>query len=174
MKNPLAFGAGVRALVVGRFQPFHKGHQALIQRALERSVNVAVAVGSTNAKSGPRNPFTFEERRAMVQAVFPGIEVVPVPDIHDATRWVDHCLSITGPVDLVYGNDEATLALFEQARVPVERPGLVERGRYEATRIRQLMVEDDPEWRKLVPPAVAALLQEWKAPQRLLRMDLLA
>lgn len=157
--------------MVGRFQPLHKGHVALVKAAQERCGEVAIALGSTQAKPSLRNPFTAPERRQMLAAVFPGVPVFDVPDIHDPSRWVGHCLALTGPVDRVFGNDDQTLDLFEQAHVPVERPGLVERGQYQASAIRALLAEDDPAWRKAVPPAVADLLQEWDAPRRLMRLS---
>ncbi|MCA1818978.1 MAG: adenylyltransferase/cytidyltransferase family protein [Halobacteriales archaeon] len=157
----------MRGLVVGRFQPLHNGHVALIRHAQERCGEVAVALGSTQAKPSLRNPFSVAERHAMLAATFPSAPVFDVPDLHDAGRWVEHALAITGPVDRVFGNDGHTLDLFEMAHVPVERPGLVERTANEATAIRALLAEDDPAWRKAVPPPVARLLLEWDAPRRL-------
>ncbi len=51
---------------IGRFQPFHNGHKAVIDRALELSDKVIVLIGSSNVARSYRNPFTFEERRAMI------------------------------------------------------------------------------------------------------------
>jgi bifunctional NMN adenylyltransferase/nudix hydrolase len=51
---------------VGRFQPFHRGHLAVIRTALERAAHVLVLVGSANAARSTRNPFTFEERSRMI------------------------------------------------------------------------------------------------------------
>lgn len=107
----------------------------------------------------------------MVAAVFPAVRVVAIPDIHDPPRWAAHVLSITGPVDRVYGNDSATNDLFEAAGVPVVAPGLVDRAQLEASAIRALMVEGDPSWRKAVPAPVAALLDQWDAPRRLLQLE---
>lgn len=161
----------MRALVVGRFQPFHNGHRALIQKAIEDCVEVVVGVGSSTAPQSLRNPFSFEERRQMVAAVFPGVRVVAIPDIHDPPRWASHVLAITGPVDRVYGNDTSTTDLFEAAGVRVTETGLVERERFEAKAIRALMAEGDPAWRKAVPAPVAALLEQWDAPRRLLGLE---
>jgi nicotinamide-nucleotide adenylyltransferase len=161
----------VRGLVVGRFQPLHKGHAALIRHAQERCGEVAVAIGSSQAKPSLRNPFTAAERRQMLAAAFPGVAAFEVPDIQDASRWVAHCLAITGPVARVFGNDDATLDLFEMEGHPVERPGLVEREQYEATAIRALIAEGDRAWLKAVPPPVAELLLKWDAPKRLLMLD---
>jgi nicotinamide-nucleotide adenylyltransferase len=157
--------------VVGRFQPLHKGHAALVKAAQERCGAVAVALGSTQAKQSLRNPFTAQERRQMLAAAFPQVPVFDVPDINDPVRWVAHCLAITGPVDRVFGNDDATLDLFEVAGIAVERPGLVERGQYEASAIRALMAEGDPAWRKAVPPPVVDLLVKWDAPKRMMLLS---
>jgi nicotinamide-nucleotide adenylyltransferase len=165
----------VRALVVGRFQPFHNGHKALVKKAIEDCVDVAVGIGSSNAKPSLRNPFTFDERRQMVEAVFGGqVRVVALPDIHDPPRWAAHVMGITGPVDKVYGNDPESTNLFEAAGVPVVSPGLVDREHNEARTLRVLMAEGDPSWRRHVPPEVARLLDAWQAPKRLLTMERLA
>lgn len=164
------FARAMRGLVVGRFQPLHNGHVQLVRLAREQCGDVAIAVGSTNAKPSLRNPFTWEERKAMLDAVFPGVPVFNVPDIHDREAWVAHLLAITGPVDRVYGNDENSQSLFEAAHVDVVRPGLVERNAWEGSAIRALMAEDDPSWRKLVPNPVVELLDKWNGPRRLLTM----
>jgi len=51
---------------VGRFQPYHRGHQAVIEAALERASHVLVLVGSSNAARSPRNPFAYDERQRMI------------------------------------------------------------------------------------------------------------
>lgn len=160
----------MRALVVGRFQPLHDGHVQLIRRALEECGDVTIAIGSSNAKPSLRNPFTVAERTQMLEAVFPGLRILALPDLHDPKRWTDETLRAAGPVDRVYGNDPATTGLFEQAGIPVVSPGLVDRQKYEATAIRRLMAEDDPAWRKCVPAPVAKLLDGWQASRRLLAM----
>ncbi len=158
----------MRGLVIGRFQPLHKGHEAVIRAAVEDCVHVVVGVGSSNAKQNTQNPFTYEEREEMVHAVFGDtVDVVAVPDIHDPPNWVDHVLRITGPVDRVFGNDERTLSLFEDAGVPVRRTGLQARGEREGTNIRFQIAEGDRAWRSAVPGPVVALLVAWDAPRRL-------
>jgi molecular chaperone DnaK len=77
---------------IGRFQPFHNGHKAVIEAALEQAKEVVVVVGSSFAARNIRNPFTFEERKAMIEAVFPTdrVKVVPVSDYpYDDNKWVN-------------------------------------------------------------------------------------
>jgi bifunctional NMN adenylyltransferase/nudix hydrolase len=76
---------------VGRFQPFHNGHKAIIDAALQRAKEVIVVVGSSFAARSIRNPFTFQERKEMIKAVFPqdNVKVVPVSDYpYDDSKWV--------------------------------------------------------------------------------------
>lgn len=170
----------MRGLVVGRFQPFHKGHQALVQKALEDCPDLVVGIGSSTAKTSLRNPFTAAERRQMIEACFSAdvaagrLRVVDIPDINNPPAWAAHVLAITGRVDRVYGNDDATLALFERQGLPTVSPGLVERARYEARTIRVQLAEDDSAWRKAVPAAVAPLLLAWDAGRRLRSMEAMA
>jgi bifunctional NMN adenylyltransferase/nudix hydrolase len=97
---------------IGRFQPFHNGHKAVIEAALEQAKEVVVVVGSSFAARNIRNPFTFEERKAMIEACFTDpkyfshdgaqgrikstrIHVVPVSDYpYDDNKWVNAIQSI--------------------------------------------------------------------------------
>jgi bifunctional NMN adenylyltransferase/nudix hydrolase len=75
----------------GRFQPFHNGHKAVIDRALQMAREVVVVVGSSFAARSTKNPFTFEERKAMIREVYPQerVKVVPVMDYpYDDNAWV--------------------------------------------------------------------------------------
>lgn len=157
-----------RALVVGRFQPFHRGHAALIEQALAQHGDVVVAIGSSQAHHTQRDPFTAEERTEMIRAAFgESVDVAWVPDIFDPPNWVAHVQGIIGPVAVAYGNDAATLALFEDAGIPATRPGLVERAFWEGTTIRGLMASGDPAWQDAVPGPVVAVVEKIQGAQRL-------
>lgn len=77
---------------IGRFQPFHKGHRSVIQTAVESAKReVIIVVGSSFASRSMRNPFTFEERKAMIKAEFPQekVKVVPVMDYpYNDNKWI--------------------------------------------------------------------------------------
>jgi len=77
---------------IGRFQPFHNGHKAVVESALQQAKEVVIVVGSSFAARNTRNPFTFEERKAMIKAVFPSdnVHVVPVSDYpYDDNKWMN-------------------------------------------------------------------------------------
>lgn len=51
---------------IGRFQPVHNAHISIIQRALEEADRVIVLVGSANQPRTYKNPWTFDERSALI------------------------------------------------------------------------------------------------------------
>ena len=59
-----------RCIVLGRFQPFHFGHAGLVQAAVQHAEGdeVVVAIGSAQAGWEADNPWTAEERQAMIEA----------------------------------------------------------------------------------------------------------
>ena len=57
------------ALLIGRFQPFHKGHLFLIKKALEKADKIIIGIGSSNM-SDENNPIDFETRKKIIKAVF--------------------------------------------------------------------------------------------------------
>jgi len=55
---------------IGRFQPFHVEHKRVIDTALAKAKNVLVLVGSSGKARTIRNPFTFDERKEMINGSF--------------------------------------------------------------------------------------------------------
>lgn len=55
-----------KAVVLGRFQPFHKGHAKLIDEALTVAETVYVVIGSANCYPNIKNPFTVEQRQRLI------------------------------------------------------------------------------------------------------------
>jgi adenylylsulfate kinase len=53
------------AMQLGRFQPWHDGHRALFERALEKTGQVAIMVRNTPVDE--KNPFTFEQVRNFIK-----------------------------------------------------------------------------------------------------------
>jgi bifunctional NMN adenylyltransferase/nudix hydrolase len=53
-------------VLIGRFNPFHRGHAYVLEQALRTSKLVIVLVGSAGKSRSPKNPFTFAERKKMI------------------------------------------------------------------------------------------------------------
>lgn len=52
---------------IGRFEPFHNGHLNVVKQALGLSDRVLILIGSANQPRTPKNPFTYEERKEMIE-----------------------------------------------------------------------------------------------------------
>jgi len=81
------------AVLVGRFQPFHNAHLALLKRALQAAPQCVVVIGSAYQARTPKNPFTWSERAEMIRLALPEgdrdrVRFMPVRDYYDEARWV--------------------------------------------------------------------------------------
>ena len=72
------------ALFIGRYQPFHDGHRALITEGLDRVGQACIAVRDTNGIDG-KNPFSFDYVRSRIELGLRAFEgrfvVVQLPNI---------------------------------------------------------------------------------------------
>jgi bifunctional NMN adenylyltransferase/nudix hydrolase len=80
------------AVVIGRFQPLHNGHLALLRQALALAPRCVVVLGSAHQARTPRNPFTADERAGMIRLALPEaerarVQFLPQRDCYDAARW---------------------------------------------------------------------------------------
>lgn len=56
------------SVVLGRFEPFHLGHQNMFEKAFKLGEKVVVVLGSARSARTPKNPFTVKEREEMILA----------------------------------------------------------------------------------------------------------
>ncbi len=80
------------AVVIGRYQIFHIGHELLLQHALTIAKKVIIVIGSSHHARTPRNPFTWEERVEMIVATLTEqqhnqVICLPVRDYFNDQRW---------------------------------------------------------------------------------------
>ncbi|MDR5865756.1 bifunctional nicotinamide-nucleotide adenylyltransferase/Nudix hydroxylase [Halomonas koreensis] len=131
---------------IGRFQPPHLGHLAVIHEALKRARQVIVLVGSAWQARSLRNPWRFEERRRMLTSAF---------DDQDNAR-----LEIVPLLDALYNNDVwvrdvqrkvRDLASPSQARLP--RIGLIGASRGQSSYYLSLF----PQWESVSVPMVEGI-----------------
>lgn len=83
-------------MAVMRLQPLHNGHKLLIDAMLSEAAIALVGVGSIN-KNDRRNPFSFADRKAMIEALYkdePRLKVFGLRDIEANSKreWADFVL----------------------------------------------------------------------------------
>ncbi len=166
------------AILIGRFQPVHSGHVALLRHALAHARRVVVIAGSAHQARTPRNPFTWQEREAMLLGAVPAADaqrltVLPVRDYYDQARWVAAVRAAVAP-HAPAGADIALVGHFKDASSQYlawfagwTLLDLPRQGDMDATRVRDawLGAEADGIAAALapvaaaLPPATRALLQ---------------
>ncbi len=149
-----------KGLFVGRFQPFHKGHLSLIEKALEEVDELIIGIGSSQFAYTKYNPFTDKERDEMIKdAVNGNCKIINIPDINDYPRWVEHVEKIIPEFDVVYtGRDsDITKRLFREKGYEVRH---IEDGfNISATKIRDMMANGG-DWEKWVPESTADVIEK--------------
>lgn len=113
----------VIAVCLGRFQPVHLGHLALVQHALEKANQVVVAIGSAWQARTPRNPLTWQERAGLLlDSLAPEqaqrIRILPIRDYYDTQRWAK---ALVDGVTEVLNCPQSTGQLPSQARTEASK-----------------------------------------------------
>lgn len=167
-----------RALYVGRFQPFHKGHLEVVKHVLKHADDLVLVIGSAQYSHTSYNPFTAGERLVMIRCALIECEIdeskvwiVPVPDIHLHMLWVSAVEGYVPKFDVVYSNEPLTRRLFVEAGYPVEKIPFFERKIYSSTLIREKISKGET-WETLVPKSVAEFIKEIKGIDRLKELSL--
>ena len=161
----------MKALFVGRFQPFHKGHLRVVQNASKKYDEVIVGIGSSQYGFTLDNPFTADERRLMIEkslknAGVKNYKIVLIPDIHNPPKWVDHILSIISDFDVVISNNTLTRQLFSEKGYAVKKTPVYYKNKYSGTEIRKRIIKGK-KWRHLVPPETFDVIKDVNGTKRI-------
>ncbi|KKL17314.1 hypothetical protein LCGC14_2486790 [marine sediment metagenome] len=126
-----------KAVFIGRFQPFHYGHEWLIRQKLDQGIPVLIMI--RNIEPDAQNPFTVFETAAMIQRAFQDedAELIIIPDI-ESVNWGR---------GVGYETNE------------FKPPEDIKR--ISATDIRDKIEAGDDSWKDFVNPKVAEFLEEY-------------
>lgn len=171
-----------KAVVIGRFQPFHNGHAAMVRKALEEAKTVYILLGSAYAYPNVLNPLTARERQTMIfswlNANFPIADVVRVqfehiPDyLYNEEKWktsVRTAIRETkGDKIAIYGYEKDAgsywLKAFGWTHVPV-LPVQVNGKDLSATDLRPIIFNHKNGWDKqllrFVPQTTVDYIDKW-------------
>ncbi|HEY3419271.1 MAG TPA: nicotinamide-nucleotide adenylyltransferase [Methanomassiliicoccales archaeon] len=161
MNKPEHFSS---CLLIGRFQPFHKGHLEVVRSIAKKCDSLIIGIGSAQYSHTYDNPFTAGERHLMISRALKeeGMGeyfLVPIVDINRYAVWVSHVVSLVPPFEVVFTNNNLTRRLFSEAEYQVRDSPMFNRESYSGTEIRRRMSEGD-DWRDLIPTAVAKVIDE--------------
>ena len=151
-------------LFLGRFQPFHNGHLEVLKKALTMVDSLVIVIGSAQESHTVDNPFTADEREEMIESTvrkekLKNLEIIPIEDINDDDRYVSYVEKLVPSFDKVFAAENPlTAKLFKAKGYEVWTCDRITS--FESTRIRELMGKNDPKWKQMVPPPVAAIIED--------------
>ena len=161
----------MKALFIGRFQPFHKGHLLLLQHVSKEFDEIIIGIGSSQYGNKQENPFTAEERKTMIKkslesSGISNYRIVLIPDIHNPPKWAEHVLSIVSDFDVVLSNNDFTKQLFSEKGYTVKETPVFERKKYCGKEIRRRIANNE-QWEDLVPEPVVKIIRDIRGAQRI-------
>ncbi len=164
-----------RGFYIGRFQPYHNGHQSVLRHIAGEVDEIIIGIGSAQLSHLPDNPFTAGERVLMITRALSSLGlpfyVIPIEDIQRNALWVAHVRSMTPPFDLCYSSNPLVMQLFKETGIRVQSPEMYEREILSGTEIRRRMIKGEP-WKNLVPMEVIQVLKEIDGVERLRQISL--
>lgn len=165
------------ALIIGRFQPFHKGHLNLIKRFYKCGYFLKIGIGSSQLSYTKKNPLTKEERKDCInlglkEKKIKKYKIFYLPNISSDKDYVKHVMKIVGKFDLIVTGNPLVLKLFKgfntkknlwniESFEENKRPG----GEITATKIRKLWKKSPN--RKGLEKSVYSYLNKIKFKERL-------
>ena len=167
-EKPFALG-----LIVGRFQTLHLGHADMIEKALAVCGRVGIFVGSSQESGTEKNPYSYEMRKRMLEAVFPGrLEIRPLPDrgLGNNSLWGQYVLEnaqsqFSSLPDLVIsGREERRTSWFDESGEGKMAELIVPKSLdISATALRHMLAEDERlEWQRYTPQALHGMYDEMR------------
>jgi len=162
----------MRALVIGRFQPFHRGHAEMVKNAGE--YEIIFVIGSAHQSYSFENPFTAGERYEMIFLAMKemGIKrfhIIPVADINRYCIYAKHVAELTPSFDLVLSNNPLIKEIFEKEGYRVETTPFYRREEYQGKVIRERIAAGE-KWEHLVPESVAEYIKKIGGDERIRRL----
>ena len=158
---------------MGRFQPFHLGHLDLVTKILDECDEIIIAITSSQFNYLEKDPFTSGERIEMIHNSLKDSSidlsrcfVIGIENQFNIATWASYLKSSLPHFDKVYSGNDYVSMLLGDSQIKVVSPKFLHREKYNATRIRSLIIEDG-EWQQYVPKAVSKLIDEINGQNRL-------
>lgn len=155
----------MRGLVMGRFQPFHNGHLGLIKRTLQECDDIIIAVTGSQFNYIRKDPFTAGERIEMIRnsLLESGIDprryiILGIENQQNVYTWLSYLRAALPPFDTIYSGNEYVAMLLADSGISVVSPPMISRQTLNSTSIRNMITQNDDNWRDLVPNAVCDVI----------------
>ena len=154
----------VRALMMGRFQPFHLGHLDLARRILDDNDEIIIAITSSQFNYLLKDPFTAGRGWRWVHGSLRGAGidlsrcfVAAIENQPNVATWAGYLRAALPRFERVYSGNRYVAMLLGDFGTEVIPPEFADRGRLSGTAIRELMACGG-DWRSRVPREAAEVI----------------
>jgi len=153
------------ALFIGRFQPFHNGHLAVIKDLLHHYDHVNIVIGSAQEERTEQNPFSDDEREEMIRYTLEAerlpehYSIFKSEDKNDDEKWALHIMELCH-FDIAFTNNAWPARCLEKLGIVVKNHKFYNRDELIGTDIRELIRKGES-WEELVPAKVADYIKKW-------------
>lgn len=163
-------------LCIMRAQPFHIGHQKLVDQMLKDCERVTIALGSIQEQGTERNPFNYTTRKKMIQNIYRNtpdyerLKVIGLFDINNPAEWGEFVLDFLKesfsdlPLpDVYYAGSSYDAHWFKDCFKHIE---LVDRTDpsfpfVTGTMVRDMIKFGDQRWKNFIAPENHHIVEEY-------------
>ncbi len=163
----------MRGLMMGRFQPFHLGHLDLAKQILSECDELIIAITSSQFNYLEKDPFTAGERIEMIHQSLKDekidlskCHIAAIENQFNIATWSSYLKATLPKFDKVYSGNEYVMMLLADSGIEVASPKFLEREKYNATTIRNMIIRDN-DWEPFVPSAVSTIIKNINGVHRL-------
>lgn len=159
------------SLFPGRFQPFHLGHFYALCDILRESKKVIILIGSAQFNNTFINPFSFSERKEMINRVILSeninrIELGFVYDFFNSKIWVEQ-ITKNYNFNVVFSNNNWVRECFYKKSIEVRY--LKQYKGFSGKEIRE-RIRRGKKWKHLVHRDVYKYIKEIKGEERIKKL----
>ncbi|MGD1837456.1 MAG: nicotinamide-nucleotide adenylyltransferase [Nitrososphaeraceae archaeon] len=161
-------------LMIGRFQPFHKGHLELASQIYKENKKVIIVIGSAQFNYIYKDPFTAGERIRMIHETIletkdldiSKFHIIPISNIENNSCWFSNLRSWVPHFNTLYSGNEFVINLLKKENIQVKKPNFKNKKKYNGENIRKLIINNG-KWEHLVPSAVKKIILEIEGIERI-------
>lgn len=151
-----------RAVIVGRFQPFHEGHKQVVDSYIDE-YELVLAIGSASEEGTEENPLSFEDRKKIIRGCYPEVEIVGLEDFErddeGNRKWLEHLKEETGAEKVISRNSLVKSLIRDDSELELVEQDLYDPNIYSGTEVRR-RIKSGEEWRYLVPGCAEEAIAE--------------
>lgn len=157
-----------KAILVGRFQPFHLGHRKVVENYIGQ-YELVIGIGSADEEGSEENPLSFEDRKIIIRACYPDIDIIGINDYSSDEegdqKWLAELKEKASPDKVISQNSLVKSLVEDDSELELVEQDMHDPGIYSGTEVRR-RTKSGEEWRYLVPECaeeeIAERLEKFK------------